>query len=138
MKTSNCDIISCLAASCFSSLGGSGAASWVGSSKILLSNDGLNQSPLACSSCDELKSWEKEKSLFDLPLNSESEALSTLAAVLGGVLVVLIVLFPSDVRLERSRPDGGGGGKISFCKIEQNFAFELDMGNAVQFAKAEE
>lgn len=103
-------MISCLAASCFSSLAISAGTSGAGSSKMLLPNEGVNQSPLLGSSCELLKSRENENSLLVLELKSESEVLS---AVLGGVLV-LIALLPSEVLLVLSRPDDGGGGNINF------------------------
>lgn len=84
-----------------------------GSSNMLLPKEGLYQSPLLGSSCELLYSRENENSLFVLELNNESEVLSILAAVLGGVLV-LSTLLVSEALLDLSRPDDGGGGKISF------------------------
>lgn len=75
---------------------------------MLLPADGVNQSPLLGSSCELLRSCEKEKSFF----LSESIVVPV-CGVFG-----LKTLPVSETRFERSRPDDGGGGKIGLWNIK--------------------
>lgn len=118
VKTSNCDKISCLVCSCFASFVDSGMGNGA-SSKILLPADGVNQSPLLGSSCELLNSWEKEKSFF-----LSGSVLVPVWGVLG-----LKRLLVSEVRLDRSLPEDGGGGRIGFFEITPKISSRKSLTN---------